>query len=133
MTFRTIAAERPALSPILKVADHRHSKLRQPSFAEIGQNVKLKVLSILLQCGAFESGRFTARNPAPTGFGDRDALGVGNVDATADLDADFCVVGIGVPFAREGLNVTVAFLIGVIDDPGFLLLALSGCPCSLPN
>ena len=46
--------------------------------------------------------------------------------AGANIDADLVSVCIGIFLASECLDVTLALLVGVIDDPGFLRLALPG-------
>jgi len=43
------------------------------------------------------------------------------------------VIGVGIFLARERLDVTVAVLVGVIDDPGLLGLPLFGVPTAFTN
>ena len=77
------------------------------------------------------AGSFSAREPQPSGFADRDAAAVGGVDAGTDIDRDSRMIGVGVAFAGEGLEVPVAELVAVIDDPGFFRLAFAGLPAAL--
>ena len=51
----------------------------------------------------------------------------------AHRDADDGMMGIGVAFLGEGLDVPVAVLVAVIHDPGFLRLAHGRHPLASAN
>jgi hypothetical protein len=55
------------------------------------------------------------------------------VDALADIDLDLGRSSIGFFLEVEGFDVPVAILVGLVDDPGFLRLALAGRPRALAD
>ena len=65
-------------------------------------------------------------------LGDRNALARRRMGAFVNVDRDARMAFLGVFFLRECLDVPVALLIGVIDDPAFLLFAAPRCPRLLP-
>ena len=60
-------------------------------------------------------------------------LAGGRVCAGTDVDADLLGVGVGVLLALESLDVAVAVLVEVVDDPRLLGLAAARRPFPLPN
>ena len=53
--------------------------------------------------------------------------------ARPDFNARGGVVSVGFLFLREGLDVALAGLVDIIDDPGLFCLALRGFPSALAN
>jgi hypothetical protein len=82
---------------------------------------------------AFQAGRIAACEPQLGGPDDRGALAVGGVRSGTDGDPYDRVVGVGVALLREGLDVAVAVLVDVVDDPGLLHLAVGAFPASLAD
>ena len=76
------------------------------------------MLAVAVEGRALDPGRFAALEPELTGFGHGNRSAVGGVDACADIDGDLSVTRLGIALALEGLQVTFAELIGVVDDEG---------------
>src|SRR5262249_61897853 len=74
---------------------------------------------------------FSAVEPAVRRFGYGLAFGGGSVDALGNVHPNLIVAGVGVLLALKCLDVAIAVLIGVVNDPGFLWLALAGRPFAL--
>ena len=53
--------------------------------------------------------------------------------AGVNFDGDAGVIGVGVPLARESLDVAVAVLVDIIDDPSFLDFASGIFPTALAD
>jgi hypothetical protein len=85
--------------------------------------VQIEQHPVAFQRGAFELGCFAALDPQPTGVNDHDTLTIGCVNPRRHIHANAGVVGISVPLELKRLDVPVAVLIGVIDNPGLLDLA----------
>jgi hypothetical protein len=55
------------------------------------------------------------------------------MNSGADVDRDLGMTGFGVFLALEGLEVTLAELVGVVDDPGLAGFAAIGGPVALAD
>lgn len=108
-------------------------RVRQLGLVYSGHDVQVDVLPVLSDPRALNALRLSASDPFLCGFGDGDAFARRGVDALAHVDLDLGCSSVGVFLELISLNVTVAVLIGVIDDPGFLFLALRGCPSAFAN
>ena len=75
---------------------------------------------------ALQPGGIAAFQPQLGGLGDGDALAVGGMRAGADGDPDDGVMGVGIALLGEGLDVAVAVLVDVVDDPRLLAAPRSG-------
>src|SRR5215472_2687015 len=64
---------------------------------------------------------------------DCNTLVLRRMNASPDIGADFILVGVRILLTLESLYMAVALLIGVIDNPGFPLLATPRCPFPLAN
>jgi hypothetical protein len=95
--------------------------------------VEFDVLPVGGDRRALEAGRVAALEPQLGGLGDGDALAVGGVRSRADGDADDGVVRVGITPLREGLDVAVAGLIDVVDDPSLPDLAVGTLLGALAN
>ena len=91
------------------------------------------MLAVAAERGGLDAGRFPTRQPQPAGFADRDAAAVGGVGASTNIDSDLGMMGVGIPLAFEGLEVSIAVLVAVIDDPALALFAAIGCPTALAH
>jgi hypothetical protein len=114
--------------PVLELAHERDAQRRELGRADERCDVQVEVLAIARERGALDAGRLAAREPPPSGLGDRDRPAVGGVDAGADINCDLAVMGVGIALLRESLEVPVAELVGVIDDPSLAVLTSVGFP-----
>src|SRR5262249_23799619 len=93
--------------------------------------MKLEVLLVALQRGALQAGIGGGREPELAGLRDRDAAARSGVRSGPHVDPGRVVVGVGILLAGEGLDVAVAVLIAVVNDPR--LLRLSGWTDPAPS
>jgi hypothetical protein len=129
-----MAADRPAQAQAIdEIADRRHRELRQPHRTKEGLDMQVDVLPIGVERCAFEVVGAARYQPKLRGLYDGDALGISGMGAAANLDAGFGVIGIGVPLAGKGLDMPIACLIDIVDDPGLPQLAFGGFPNSFAN
>src|SRR5215831_16915829 len=96
--------------------------------ADPGCDVNVNMLPILRERTALPALGFNPLEPTLRSLGNGRALTRGGVDAFADVYPNSRVVVVGVLLARKGLDVPITVLIGVINDPSFLGLALSRGP-----
>ena len=82
---------------------------------------------------ALQASRIAALQPQLGGLGNGDALAVGGMGAGADGGSHDGVVGVGVALLREGLEMAVAVLVDVVDDPCLLRLPVEAFPGSLAD
>ena len=118
---------------ILEAAHHRHGQARELHRTDQRHDVEVHIRLVALERRAFEIGRLAAFEPKPSRRGDGRALAVGGVDARFDMRGDEGVMGVGVTFARERLDMPLSTLVAIIDDPGFLHLAGGAPPTALPD
>jgi hypothetical protein len=81
----------------------------------------------------FQPGGLAAFEPELGGPGDGGALAVGGMRAGADGDPDDRMMSIGVTLLGKGLDMAVAALINVVDDPRLLHLPARAFPGSLAD
>jgi hypothetical protein len=90
--------------------------------------VKPKVLLVLFNRGAFQPRTLYRVDPQLARYGDGYATTVGNVRALDYFDARRGRESIRVFLFLERLEDAIAFLVNVVDDPGFALSTLCGFP-----
>jgi len=88
------------------------------------------VLPILINGGALKLTLLCGRKPQPTGRRDSDALTVCRMDTVPNLNLCGRREGISLLLLIESLEMALAVLVGVVDDPSFLRLSLPGRPYS---
>jgi hypothetical protein len=118
---------------VLELTHHRRGQLGKFHPSEIRRNVQIQVLPILIDGGALKFALLCGCKPQPTGRRDSDALTVSRMDAMPDLNLRGRREGISLLLLIESLEMALAVLVGVVDDPGFLRLSLPGRPNSLAN
>ena len=95
-----------------------------------GTRTQIEMVAVVDHSRAFELGRLAGFKPEPARLRDGDAVAIGGVSSRSHVHGDRRVVGVGITFTGEGLEVAVAALVNVIDYPGFLRFARTGLPIS---
>src|SRR5262249_44936074 len=98
-----------------------------------GDDVQLGVLLVGRNRRLLQVRLLAGFEPQRGGLGDGDALAVGGVGASTDGDPDDGGMGIGVTLAGERLDMALAVLVDVIDDPRLLRLPARAFPGSLAD
>src|SRR5262245_48051421 len=91
------------------------------------------MLTILVDGGPLAALQLYICDPVMSGLSNRDALIWCCVDAPTHVLSDDIVAGLSVLFAVEGLDVTTALLVDVIDNPRLFSFALRRDPFALSN
>jgi hypothetical protein len=121
----------PQLGP--EVAHHRRVQPRKLHGAEVRLDVQVQVPPVLIERRAFKVVAFAGLDPVFASLPDRNAVAVGGVQALAHFDVRRGIVGVGFLLAGKGLDMSLALLVNVIDDPSILRLALRVLPGALSD
>jgi hypothetical protein len=118
---------------IAEVLDRHRCQFRQPDFAEARHNVEIDVLAVLPKRTALPAVGFDLTEPVARRVGDGDAVARRDVNALTDIDPHFGMAVHRVLLAVEGLDVTAAVLVQIIDNPRFFGLAPARLPFALAH
>ena len=95
--------------------------------------MQANVRPVLLNGRSFGVLALDIGKPILGGLLNRDAAIGWSVNAFSNIGTDGVVADVGVPLLREGLDMTLAFLVSVITDPRLALLAVPGNPTALSD
>src|SRR5262245_17559684 len=105
--------------------------MRKLVSADPGRDVDIHMLPILSERTTLPALRLDALDPSFGGLGYRLALGDSGVDAVTHVLPDLIVASIGVLLTLECLDVAVAILVEVVDNPSLFGFAFRCNPLAL--